>query len=613
MRSLFKLVGLLIIMMGMAWGQGQAVPKGFVTPYSQAAVSPSGAFAYLNVDASGNLNTTGGSGVLLQIGGFVASYAPVAQDAAGNWHYLQVDGSGNLKVTGGGGGNVSGTGLTSGLPVLGNGTSNIAVGAINLAGGSSYVTGFLPVANLCAAGATNGTFLRGDCTWSNTITGSMNVTTGYQIGGTQITTAALSDSTNLGLLNASNVWTSANSLSSAGSFDASASTVANGLKVPSRAGLTSNGTSSIAYDTTAKNFHIPVNNADALAIGEASAIAANNVPKMGSSTIGLLATSLLTDTGSQLGYTGVTGISALQVNVTGANNANAWTTTGIGLVLAGSTYNDNSSSGTVAQTAVHAIAAPTLTATSATTYTASATLYIAGPPTASTNVTQTNAYAFQVNTGKVIFSGSLLTPIIEATAAGGSIQECGGLCTTATNNAAGSLWLQGSDASSGGSSTTAGYLILRGGFLTNATPNAAALEGPLQLGEGYLKGTAVTLWGVECATTTQYTVTDCSHTGPAVGIVGIATSIANPIGICAGPLCIVKFDGSVTLGDRACMGTTTDGLAHDNGSSAVCATAGTSLGIIVANSGTINVMTGATITGTAMSTTVALVQMQIGK
>ena len=47
-------------------------------------------------------------------------------------------------------------------------------------------------------------------------------------------------------------------------LDLSASTAANAFKIPSQAGLTSNGTSSVAYDTTAANLHVPANGADAI-------------------------------------------------------------------------------------------------------------------------------------------------------------------------------------------------------------------------------------------------------------------------------------------------------------------------------------------------------------
>lgn len=67
---------------------------------------------------------------------------------------------------------------------------------------------------------------------------------------------------------------------------------------PVGAGCTSVTTGSICYDTTAKNTHLWINGADALAVGEASAIMANAIPKSGSSTIGLLAASGISDNGT---------------------------------------------------------------------------------------------------------------------------------------------------------------------------------------------------------------------------------------------------------------------------------------------------------------------------
>ncbi len=53
-----------------------------------------------------------------------------------------------VQVGGGGANTVTAAGtLTSGQPVLGGGSKAVVVGAINLAGGSSFVTGVLPVAN----------------------------------------------------------------------------------------------------------------------------------------------------------------------------------------------------------------------------------------------------------------------------------------------------------------------------------------------------------------------------------------------------------------------------------------------------------------------------------
>jgi hypothetical protein len=196
-----------------------------------------------------------------------------------------------------------------------------------------------------------------------------------------------------------------------------------------------------------------------------------------------------------------------------------------------------------------------------------------------------------------------------------NVTVCGGQATgncgaPSTNISVGGLTTQGGDDSSSGSSVKAGYNIVRGGILTNATPNAAALEGVVQLASGYLKGSAIAAVGdVVCATTTAFTVTDCSHTGPAVNIVGIATSTSNPIGVVAAGQALVATDGAVTIGHVLCMGTTTDGLAHDNGTAA-CATAGTTIGVVIATSGTITQMSGSSTASTAMSTTLPLVSIR---
>lgn len=70
----------------------------------------------------------------------------------------------------------------------------------------------------------------------------------------------------------------------------------------------------------------------------------------------------------------------------------AWTTSGIRAIHNAATYTDSSSSGTVATVYVDSFGAPTLAASSTTTYTNSYTLFIA-PPVAGTNVTLTNKYA----------------------------------------------------------------------------------------------------------------------------------------------------------------------------------------------------------------------------
>jgi hypothetical protein len=69
--------------------------------------------------------------------------------------------------------------------------------------------------------------------------------------------------------------------------------------------------------------------------------------------------------------------------------------------------------------------------------------------------------------------------------------------------------------------------------------------GVVELGAGYLKSTVANIGDVVCGTTTAFTVTDCSKTGPAVNIVGIATSTSNPISVVADGLAPVKLGGSL--------------------------------------------------------------------
>jgi hypothetical protein len=75
------------------------------------------------------------------------------------------------------------------------------------------------------------------------------------------------------------------------------------------------------------------------------------------------------------------------------------------LSVAGAVITDTSSSGTVSRAVVNSIAASALAASSTTTYTAAASLFVAGAPTANTNVTITNAYAIYTAGGRINFQG----------------------------------------------------------------------------------------------------------------------------------------------------------------------------------------------------------------
>jgi len=90
---------------------------------------------------------------------------------------------------------------------------------------------------------------------------------------------------------------------------------------------------------------------------------------------------------------------AASLQVAGNLASAAWTTNGIGFRTTGATYTDTSSSGTVSINAANAFAQPTFAASSATTYSTAATVYIANAPAAGTNVTETSKYALFIDNG----------------------------------------------------------------------------------------------------------------------------------------------------------------------------------------------------------------------
>lgn len=122
-----------------------------------------------------------------------------------------------------------------------------------------------------------------------------------------------------------------------------------------------------------------------------------------------------------------TGNTTLIGNLTlsGNQSANSWTTSGIQLSVAAATLNDATSTGTVTTEAANAIGIPTITATSATTFTNYATLYIAGAPVNSTNATITNKYSLFIAGGTVEMVGALGIGGVTALRGGFSSQSNG--------------------------------------------------------------------------------------------------------------------------------------------------------------------------------------------
>ena len=96
-----------------------------------------------------------------------------------------------------------------------------------------------------------------------------------------------------------------------------------------------------------------------------------------------------------------------RLDIRGNLSSAAWGVTGVGVRIAGSTYTDTSSSGTVATAIINQFAVPTLAATNVTTFTAVANVYIAGGVTAGTNATITNAWGLW-NTGKTRLDDQLI-------------------------------------------------------------------------------------------------------------------------------------------------------------------------------------------------------------
>lgn len=201
------------------------------------------------------------------------------------------------------------------------------------------------------------------------------------------------------------------------------------------------------------------------------------------------------------------------------------------------------------------------------------------------------------------------------TGPGTSMNFCAGQAacgSNSTNGQVGSAQFQGADNNNAGASTKAGATILRGGMLTAATPNAAALEGLLNLGIGGVKGSVIANVGDVLTASAQDVYTDCPL--GCTAIVGIASNTGSDVGVIMYGTALVKLDGALAaVNDHICgppSSTGTIGLAHDNGGT-VCPS-GQNIGIAVGNSGTVVQMSGSGQASTAMSTTLVKVALHIG-
>jgi hypothetical protein len=160
--------------------------------------------------------------------------------------------------------------------------------------------------------------------------------------------------------------------------------------------------------STEKTFTLP--NSSATLLYEGGSIGATT-PASGAFTT-LSASSTFTTTAST-NFNNTAGAKL----TTGASAVSAigWTTSGIGLRIQGASYTDTSSTGTIANSHVHALGTPTIASSNTITVTDAGTLYIQGAPTAGTNTTITNAWAL-LTPGNIKAANMTLTGTLTGTA-----------------------------------------------------------------------------------------------------------------------------------------------------------------------------------------------------
>lgn len=157
-----------------------------------------------------------------------------------------------------------------------------------------------------------------------------------------------------------------------------------------------------------------------------------------------------------------------QFTIAGNVSSPAWGSQGLASRISGMTLTDTTSSGVVALWTAASIDTQFAAASSSTTYTNAANFYIASAPTASTNVTITNPWAFYVNSGASYLAGGLTSNgDIKLNTAGNGIY-----IKTGSNATAGSVALVTGSATVNTNKVTANSIIM----LTAQTTGGTAAE-----------------------------------------------------------------------------------------------------------------------------------------
>lgn len=209
-------------------------------------------------------------------------------------------------------------------------------------------------------------------------------------------------------------------------------------------------------------------------------------------------------------------------------SAAAWTTNGIGLAHVSRTITDTTSTGTVAAAYSNVLGGNTIAASSATTYTDYANLFL-GTPTAGTNVTMTNKWSL-ISAGNIKTSGNL-TFVAGTTLSLVSVQASSSsgawtmtLPTSAgtngyflqTNGAGVTSWVSpnetktaqisiGTIVSSGG---TSGYALVGNEMTYSVTAGTNTTYMEMVIPADYISGGTLNFWirrsGTQTATVTAY-------------------------------------------------------------------------------------------------------------
>jgi hypothetical protein len=257
---------------------------------------------------------------------------------------------------------------------------------------------------------------------------------------------------------------------------------------------------------------------------------------------------------------GSTIFSAKPVTLSGNQSAAAWTTTGTGLVQAAASYTDTTSGGTVAVTAINNLAAPTLLASSATTYTDSFVTRLAGPPVASTNVTQTRAHTLGILDSTTAYRDSTKGALVVAVAFGTGATSCsigGGYITAGSEISiapGGTLlatWTQNQFYNGGGSNMA--HVAATFSF-QDASNNVSFAVGTGASGRGYLTASAVSATACALTATGSGSNIDINLTPKGTGglVVGSGTAIKNIRHGVSGAMTL----GVVTVTDTGCTANT---------------------------------------------------------